>query len=469
MHSHFVQISQPIVIRVNEVGLEEAANCTRQWLSMAAPHLALPDIRQVFVNSFAAGEIIVRNITIDRFVPPHIRFLPNTNSTIQMLTHSGYAEISADWELRSELLRVLSLPLMGSARIQMTGLISEVTMKKVSPEKLEVSQCVARIRDLRLNLQGSVAADILQLFKTSLTKVIRRKLEEDYCTLMDEFWMSWMEAQLSQFPSNLTLSSEPEVVLVQTLQSIVPSKFYVDLRMRSDLIWDGELLESDNIMTYANETDKQSSRMISIFVEEDTVQNILKAAHYAGHFRTTVQSPFLQTQCDVLCIGTVLPELAEAMPNSSLAVQVSTLHAPIIALHDGQATVFVNASLDIISKSVAARNHGTLISINVATDFILKLAIENRRVRGFASSMKTQAVLVDSQVGIMSQQAVNLLVEMSTPFLEDAVELLISRGVPVTSLFQFPSRNEHLVIQDKFIRLETDVDFPALLQYSPAT
>ncbi|VDO91645.1 unnamed protein product [Heligmosomoides polygyrus] len=456
MHSHFVQISQPIVIRVNEVGLEEAANCTRQWLSMAAPHLALPDIRQVFVNSFAAGEIIVRNITIDRFVPPHIRFLPNTNSTIQMLTHSGYAEISADWELRSELLRVLSLPLMGSARIQMTGLISEVTMKKVSPEKLEVSQCVARIRDLRLNLQGSVAADILQLFKTSLTKVIRRKLEEDYCTLMDEFWMSWMEAQLSQFPSNLTLSSEPEVVLVQTLQSIVPSKFYVDLRMRSDLIWDGELLESDNIMTYANvnpqfqsknsisETDKQSSRMISIFVEEDTVQNILKAAHYAGHFRTTVQSPFLQTQCDVLCIGTVLPELAEAMPNSSLAVQVSTLHAPIIALHDGQATVFVNASLDIISKSVAARNHGTLISINVATDFILKLAIENRR-------------------------AVNLLVEMSTPFLEDAVELLISRGVPVTSLFQFPSRNEHLVIQDKFIRLETDVDFPALLQYSPAT
>ncbi|KAK6035389.1 hypothetical protein COOONC_27106 [Cooperia oncophora] len=132
---------------------------------------------QVFVNPFAAGEIIVRNITVDRFVPPNIRFRLNNNS-LQMLTHSGYVQAAADWELRSELLSVLEVPLMGTIRIQMTGLISEIDMANVTPDRLEVSNCVARIRDLRLNLHGSVVANVLQLFRASFVKGIRRKLEE---------------------------------------------------------------------------------------------------------------------------------------------------------------------------------------------------------------------------------------------------------------------------------------------------
>lgn len=75
----------------------------------------------------------------------------------------------------------------------------------------------------------------------------------------NSLWIRWPSfQQFRLFPVDLSLRLSThnlapfQVVLVQTLQSIVPSKFYVDLRMRSDLIWDGELLESDNIMTYAN-------------------------------------------------------------------------------------------------------------------------------------------------------------------------------------------------------------------------
>ncbi|VDO49859.1 unnamed protein product [Haemonchus placei] len=87
--------------------------------------------------------------------------------------------------------------------------------------------------------------------------------------------------------------------------------------------------------------------MITIFVEEVTIQKLLNAAHNASLFINTVESPFLQTQCDVLCIGTLMPELSEAMPNSSLVAQVSALTAPLISLYEGQAVVFVNASLNV--------------------------------------------------------------------------------------------------------------------------
>ncbi|WKY14452.1 hypothetical protein Q1695_000193 [Nippostrongylus brasiliensis] len=461
-----LQVSHAIVIRVNDIGLQEAANCTKQWLSMAGPHLALPDLRQVFVNPFVAGELIVRNVTVDRFVPPNFRFVPNSNATLQMLTHSGYAEVAAHWELKSELLKVFRFPLTGTIRVQMTGLISEITMKNRSPDRLEVSSCVARVRDVRANLQGSVAADVLQLFRGSITKVIRKKLEEDYCTLMQEFWMPWVEAQLAQFPANLTLSTNPEVILAQSLDSVVLSQTHIDMRMHSDLIWDGEFVESEDVTPYNDETHTQSTRMVSIFIEEEIVQNILKASHYSGHLRTTLESPFLKTQCDVLCIGTVLPELSEALPNSTLGVEVATINAPVISLHDGQAAVYLNTSLEITSKSASNDKRGILASISLSTEFILTLMIQDGKIKGIASPLKSKALVANSEFGILPKKTLDLIVDMSTPFVEDAVDMLLNRGIPLSSMMQFPTTNELLVIQEKSIRLEADINFPAVLQFS---
>ncbi|EYC35349.1 hypothetical protein Y032_1074g3549 [Ancylostoma ceylanicum] len=95
--------------------------------------------------------------------------------------------------------------------------------------------------------------------------------------------------------------------------------------------------------------------------------------------------------------------------------------------------------------------------------------IQYRTVRCSSSMLNAQATLMDSKIGRMSQKTIDLLVDMSTPFLEDAVDLLISRGIPVTKLFQFPSTNEILSIQEKYIKLEADIDFPTVLHQAPYT
>ncbi|VDM74583.1 unnamed protein product [Strongylus vulgaris] len=446
------KVSNCIILRINEIGLQEAANFTREWLSMAGPNLIVPDIKQTFVSSFAAGELVIKNITVNHFVPPHIRFHPSGNNSIYMTTHSGYAQVLADWQVKSEVLNVLRFPLQGDNT-------SPNMVENTSPNMVEVSHCVARIRDLRINVQGGVAAEVIQWFKSSVTSVIRRKLEEIYCAVMEQAWIPWVEAQISQFSPNLTLSSNPE-----SLESIYFAKMNVDLRMRSNLIWNGELLEGESVKNqsdYDNVAYSTSNRMITVLIEEETVQSTLAATHFSGHFVATVDSPFLHTYCDILCIGTVLPEIAEAMPNSSFTVQASTLNPPVISLQEGKALVFVNASLDF--------HVGFELLLTTAIHLITRVSrSKSMQVRCTSSMLNAQAKLMDSKIGTMSQKTIDLLVDISTPFLEDAVDLLVSRGVPVTRLFQFPSTNELLTIQEKYIKLEADIDFPTVLQYSAA-
>lgn len=71
----------------------------------------------------------VSNITIKRFVPPLIRFRPSDHSFLYMSTLSGYAQVSAEWSVESQLLNMLKIPLQGQIHAQMTGLISEIAMQ----------------------------------------------------------------------------------------------------------------------------------------------------------------------------------------------------------------------------------------------------------------------------------------------------------------------------------------------------
>lgn len=47
---------------------------------------------------------------------------------------------------------------------------------------------------------------------------------------------------------------------------------------------------------------------------------------------------------------------------------------------------------------------GSLITINVETEFILTMEMRNKKVKGYITMVNAQAVLVDSKVGMMSQK-----------------------------------------------------------------
>uniref|UniRef100_A0A1I7WQ63 DEK_C domain-containing protein n=1 Tax=Heterorhabditis bacteriophora TaxID=37862 RepID=A0A1I7WQ63_HETBA len=263
---------------------------------------------------------------------------------------------------------MLRVPLKGEIYAQMTGLISEIAMQ----HDVDVHHCVAQIRDLRLTLKGSMAADVLQWFRTTLTRAIRRKLEEEYCRVMKLDWLPWVEAQLSQFPINLTISDKPkvnlkndklekecrrwtrkerkrttgttiQVLLVQSLQSIAMTQQYIDLRMRSDLMWNGAFVESAPV--------KIPLWRISVYLmlNYDFIfsRNILSFHSNGGHVRK-------RTHC------------TEYSGSSPLCWSSEVFSAP---------------KVENIS--------GSILFINVETEFILTMEMRNRKTIDFLVHMST--------------------------------------------------------------------------------
>ncbi|GMT32840.1 hypothetical protein PFISCL1PPCAC_24137, partial [Pristionchus fissidentatus] len=440
-----------VIVRINEVGMQEAANFTRQWLQQSMPKRKLPDVKQAFRSSWASGSIHVYNTTIDRFVPPLIRIRSSSERKLYMNTLSGFAQITSEWLVDSSLFKLVRIPVAGQIQTQMTGLISEIGLTFDDNNELEMADCVALIRDLRVQLKGSVAADLLHWFRNAITRTIRKKIEHQYCVMMRKQWLPWVQAQLKNFPMNLTISRKPEVHLVQSLNRIDMSPLGIDAHMRSDLLWEQEFVQSSdptNITDIDLDSLPSSTRMVDMLVDEHTVQSVVAAAHFAGHLTTTIQSPFLRTNCEVLCVGTVLPELQEALPNRTLKVQASTLSPPVVLLESGRSLVYMNATLEVFPDPPLPGVKGSILRITVDTDFILTMQMRNNKVKGYLNMIKAQAVVIDSKIGLMSQKLVN----MSTPFLEDAVDLFLGRGLFVEDPFQFPSVNEQLSIHKGALR-----------------
>uniref|UniRef100_A0A0N5AHY3 BPI2 domain-containing protein n=1 Tax=Syphacia muris TaxID=451379 RepID=A0A0N5AHY3_9BILA len=452
-----------IVIRINEYGLHEAANFTKQWLQRTIPNTNFSTIEQNFEKGFASGRILLKNMQAKKFIPPHIHFHPSDHSFIYMTTESGFFEISSDFLIDSQFFSLLHIPLGGTVDAQISGLQSEIGMQVTAENRLEIYRCDASILDLKLHFGGSLAADVIHWFRRSLSNAIQQQLEIQLCDTITTKWLPWVKEQIGKFPVNITINAEnPEVLLLQTVHSVSMTQNHIDLRMRSDLLWDGELIENDpetpnpEMLLEINKLEP-SSRMIDMFIEEETVQNIIAATHFAGHFNQTVVSQFLRTNCEVLCVGTVLPELKQTLPNRTLKVQVVTLNPPIIILQNKRAIVRLNVSLEVFAEPALENHESTILSISAYTEFVLTMEIVNKRLKGYVSMVTAKAALIENKLDLLSQKTVDFLINMSKPFLEDAVDMFFGHGLLINDPFKFPSINEHLSINRKCLRFQTDL------------
>ena len=74
-----------------------------------------------------------------------------------------------------------------------------------------------------------------------------------------------------------------------------------------------------------DENQYKNLKMVELFIDEPTLQEIASAAHYSNQFRVNMTSPFLRTDCDMLCLGTLFPELKTQLGPTKLIVEVCKL------------------------------------------------------------------------------------------------------------------------------------------------
>uniref|UniRef100_A0A7E4VKE7 BPI2 domain-containing protein n=1 Tax=Panagrellus redivivus TaxID=6233 RepID=A0A7E4VKE7_PANRE len=496
----FLQIlsTTSMVLRFTDKGLHRLASYTRVWMNQTIREIHIEEYAHRIQRGIAAGELNLQNITVREFIPPLIRYRSSEHA-LYMTTVGGEARLQAEWELDSPFLAMLALPFQGQVKSTISGLQSEIAVH-IMPGSNEfvVHHCTAKFVDFGLKLSGSVAADFLHLFRAILGKAMKRRVEETYCRMITNKLLPWLQHQITRFPSYLEINFDKNVRLSQALHSIVMSNTFIDLRMKNKFETNGHLIETLSTLpaSFPEELSSlENQRMLELFIDEPTLQEIISAAHFSDLLIANITSPFLRTECDMLCLGTLFPELAEELGPTSLIVIVKTVSTPIIKLLENHAFMFLNCSVemydsrtfknpsssgksdsrdenvsrDIIDNNVDITNpvvRDPVISVEVSGEAALGMVIRDSRLEGRLKLKNTKAIVLESKLVDMSQKTVDFIVNLATPFLEDAVELFFGNGIAINQIFKVDSRNESLSVHEGFVRLQTDLFLEDVLSYS---
>jgi hypothetical protein len=242
----------------------------------------------------------------------------------------------------------------------------------------------------------------------------------------------------------------------------------IDLYFDSRVAWNGTIIQNiaggeDTTRFFDNGAPLEPThRMLDMYVHESVVQTAISGAHYAGYLSKSLSAPFLRINCDVLCIGSIVPELRVAHPRSqSIHLVLFTSDAPIVHLELRRALVQLNATLQafiepMMDESGAAAR--PIVELAVHSLFSLSLEMINGRLKGWMDMIATSAHVTDSTLDdTLSQSTVDFLVNISTPFIEDAVEMYLNEMPLTHTLFPFAYENEYLSIIPNSIRLQTDL------------
>ncbi|KAK0405978.1 hypothetical protein QR680_018295 [Steinernema hermaphroditum] len=452
--------STSIVLRVTQNGLHELANFTQQWMSKTIVDIETDTFTHHITKGLGSGSLLFSNTSVEEFAPPTVRYRPSDHSFLYMTAVAGQAKVNSDWTMYSKYLSVLGLPLNGKVAMQLGGIKSEVAMQITATNELLVHHCVARVVQLNLDFSGSYAAEVLHFFRNTLSKSIRRNMEQQFCVAMKDRLVPWLRDQIDGFPDLMRFPISEDVQIIHKLHSISMTNSHIDFRLQNSISWDDDVIEGDAV-DYSHfafaDSFEDSSRMAEVFIEEETIQTIASAAHFAEQLRTNVTSPFLRTHCDVMCIGTIFPDLGTSLDHSALRVEVSTVHPPVIRLQNQNAHVALNATLAVFPEPPIENVTGAVLEIRMATEFLLNLKLRNKHFKAYVNVIKSRAEVAKSQIEGVSQKALDFLVNMSTPFLEDAVDVFFGEGLEFADIFKVPLENELLTISEGSVRLQTDI------------
>uniref|UniRef100_A0A915EPP1 Lipid-binding serum glycoprotein N-terminal domain-containing protein n=1 Tax=Ditylenchus dipsaci TaxID=166011 RepID=A0A915EPP1_9BILA len=346
-----LELCQPMILRLYEGGLADLASYTRTWMHQTVENMQIEDYTHRIHHKLAAGELELKNITFNHFLPPLIHYKPSQNSFLYMDTDGGSADISANWTLHSKILSLFGVPLQGNVHGHITGFTSDVAVRVVQgSNQLEMYQCVARFDHFELQLTGSLAADILHWFHKTLASAMQSRVEQTYCHMMAAQLLPWLRDQLEKFPRKLQVELSKEIRLSQILHSINTGPKYVDLEMKNRLTSGSTGLSFETFSILPKEPptiDADNKRLVELFMDEITLQELVSSSHNAGLFKTNFTSPFLRTKCDVLCIGKLVPQLQATLGSTALLAVIRTQEPPIVRLLHQKIRLLVNVSFEI--------------------------------------------------------------------------------------------------------------------------
>ncbi|CAD5235737.1 unnamed protein product [Bursaphelenchus xylophilus] len=477
-----------MVLRINDAGLDDLAEYTRQWMFDTLKELRMENFSHRFERGLASGELILSNLAIKEFAPPLIKYRPHSNSLLYVTTVGGDAEIHADWLINSNVLAALGIPLHGTATGRIKGFRSSVAVNVVNSVELVVHQCVARFGEFDLRLTGSLAAEILHWFRNVIGRIMQARVEQAYCKIISEKLLTWLKTQLLKVPHRIQMNLGEDFQWIQSLHAIRPAENFIDLQMKNQFFSNGLLMEAVSAMPPETSSSvmyheiPHTPHVLEVFMDEALLQEMLSTAHFSGELVTNISSPFLRTDCDLLCLGKIVPELRHSLGKSALYAEVFTNEPPVVKLVTNRALIYLNVTfglyqkidevlnvLDVYNdavvgaKAVKHPNQEPVVQIEIAGEAIVQASLTEKNLDVNLNLHRSRGQLISSKIVGISQKTVDLILSMSVPFLENAAAMLLGNGVNLHQVIDVPSQNESLYFETGFVHFLADMNVRNLL------
>ncbi|XP_064603604.1 LOW QUALITY PROTEIN: bactericidal permeability-increasing protein-like [Liolophura sinensis] len=451
--------------RVTSKGLNYAAQVAVDVLSTTITKQKIPDVDGSGHNL----KYSLSNIKITGFDKPQSSVVPRSGSGLTWSAKGLGLSMRTDFSYKYK--TFISISGHGSVDVSIrdTTFSLSVGMGEDSGGRPSIKStgCKCDIGHLSIKFHGG--ASWLYNLLTGLFKGdITRQVQKIICSSAQGAVDKNAESSLSKLPVTVTIDHK-FMLDYRLLTAPVFSSVAMDIMHKGEVYWSDAVQEAPfpapPIPPITN-----VSRMIYFLGSEYLVNTMAYVANKHGILKTNVTDKdlpadkrgFLNTTCQgfTLCLGKLVPKVAELYPNSKGELNVVSTRAPQMSISPQAIAVSFGGNISFFART-ASTDRFFLFSIVADLNATLTACVKDEMVFGKIKKMQLGVKMWDSRIGPVDAKRLQLLLNGAISFYVKPQLNKLAKGfpLPVTSRIKFV--NAQLSLAQNALILGTD------LTYSP--
>lgn len=326
---------------------------------------------------------------------------------------------------------------------------------------IATTACSAIVQDLDVNFGGGLIGWVIDKFSKKIESRVRQAVADNFCFEAKKLIDMFANHELSTLPDLIPLS--PMFTLdYKLIQAPRVTDDFVETDLKGEISWKGE--GNTPFSAPPIPTNVTNDRMMYVWLSDFVINSFLFAAYNNQAMRflvnkTTVPdvAPFLQTSCQKVCIGAIFHKIEKLYPNQSVSMYVEAAERPNCTIQpwkaNTNATVLTKIFIENETESIP------LMTLMMTFDGDVSFRVEEHTIVGNMTVEKLKLKILESQIGIISQFELDLMVMMTEPFLSKLANQKLQQGLPIPVFEGVDFVKPKISLLDRAVLIETDIKY----------
>ncbi|RUS91980.1 hypothetical protein EGW08_000193 [Elysia chlorotica] len=453
-----------VKVRLTKNGLEYANKVAHAEIVKQLQSLSIPD------QSGQDGHIeyTLNNIRVKGVTPPasSISLVPGENGISWALSNFGIS-ISADWRVKYEE-GIIHISTSGSVDASVSGInlveTASFGIDKTGRPSIASSGCSDSIGGVDVDFHGG-ASFIINLFRGTVERKIRDLLQPEICEEVTQIINNDAEKSLA----TLQVTVELAKLFLADYRLVAPPAItadFIEILDKGEVFWEAAVKEAP-FSPQPLPACSDYSRMVYIWVTNYTPNTFLYQAHTNGYLKYNVtkkdlpddDASYLNTTCKLKCIGTIIPQIGQKYPNSSVELHLRSTSIPKAVITSKTLTVELDT---LVNMWVKTPNNASayLATLNVNVSLTVEPKIMEEKLNGVITNHSFKLSVVKSDVGKLHPSLLNLVIDgILTVAVIPNLNVIAAKGVELPMIGGVQFNNTFLLLQEGYLLIGTDLQY----------